>query len=73
MEKWLKGPLKEKLLEYASSEFLKKQDLFSAERVTELIEYYLKNNDKGRLSGRNFTNLVWAFFVFQMWYQYFCV
>lgn len=72
MEKWLKGSLKEKLLEYASSEFLKKQDLFSADRVTELIEYYLKNNDKGRLSGRNFTNLVWAFFVFQMWYQYFC-
>lgn len=73
MEKWLKGPLKEKLLEYTSKEFLYKQDLFDADRVVEFIEYYLKNNDKGRLSGKNFTNLVWAYFVFQIWYQYYCV
>lgn len=72
MEKWLKGPLKEKLLEYSSKDFLQKEDLFNADKVTELIEYYLRNNDKGRLSGMNFTNLVWAFFVFQMWYQYYC-
>ena len=72
MEKWLKGPLKKKLLECTSKEFLEKQDLFDADEVAELIKYYLNNNDKGRLSGKNFTNIVWAFFVFQMWYQYYC-
>lgn len=72
MEKWLKGSLKKKLLEYASAEFLRRQDLFNTDRVIGLIEYYLKNDDRGRLSGMNFTNLVWAFFVFQMWYQYYC-
>lgn len=73
MEKWLKGPLKEKLLEYTSAEFLKKQDLFDADKVAELMQYYLNNDDKGRMTGKNFTNLVWAYFVFQMWYQYYCV
>lgn len=71
MEKWLKGPLKKNLLEFSSSNLLKKQGLFNSENTIKFINYYLNTNDKGSFSGEKFTNLVWAFYVFQRWYDKF--
>ena len=69
LDKWLRGPLREQLLAYTDSSFLKKQDIFIETQTKEMIDTYLKNGDKGAGSGANYSRMVWAYFVFQKWYE----
>ena len=69
LDKWLRGPLKAQLLDYCNRDFLKNQDIFKAEEVQKFIHYYLETGDKGSGSGANYSRFVWAYFVFQKWYQ----
>ncbi len=69
LDKWLRGPLKEQLLCYAECDFLKRQNLFDQPYVSKLVEGYLETGDRGRGTGENYSGLVWAFFVFQQWYE----
>ena len=62
MAQWLRGPLRERLLHYASPEVIEAQGLFNGEAIRRAI------ND--HLSGRaNLFSELWAFFVFQNWYK----
>ena len=69
LDKWLRGPLKEQLLDYTEASFLKKQGIFKSIQTKEMIENYLINGDKGAGSGANYSRFVWAYFVFQKWYE----
>lgn len=69
LDKWLRGPLKSRLLDYAQQDFLKKQDLFDAAFTAGLIGRFLKTGDAGPSTGANYSRLVWSFFVFQQWYE----
>lgn len=69
LDKWLRGPLKEKLLDYSSYEFLKKQAVFDAGYVSEMIRSYIRTGDGGPATGANYSKLSWSFFVFQQWYE----
>ena len=69
LDKWLRGPLKEQLLEYCDADFLARQDIFHADKVEQFLKAYLKNGDGGSGSGANYSRFVWAYFVFQQWYQ----
>lgn len=69
LDKWLRGPLKEQLLDYCSSDFLKAQNIFKATKTQEFIKHYLENGDQGSGTGANYSRMVWAYFVFQKWYQ----
>ena len=69
LDKWLRGPLREQLLDYSSYDFLRRQDIFDAEYVTNMIERYIDTGDAGPATGANYSKLVWSFFVFQQWYQ----
>lgn len=68
LDKWLRGPLQEELLSYADRDRIRRQGLFDAEAVSSLTARFLAEGDAGHGSGRNFSKLLWSYFVFQQWY-----
>lgn len=72
LDKWLRGPLKEQLLDMCNRDYLKKQGVFDADFVANLVENYIKNGDGGPATGANYSRLVWPLFTFQQWYHYYC-
>jgi asparagine synthase (glutamine-hydrolysing) len=71
MDAWLRGPLKEALLDYSNTSFLKKQGVFDPEYVSKFINNYVVNGDAGPATGANFSKIAWSFFIFQQWYNYY--
>jgi len=71
LDKWLRGPLKEQLLDMCNRDRLMRQGIFDCDYVSAMIQEYLATGDGGSGSGRNYSRLVWAFFVFQQWYEYY--
>lgn len=69
LDQWLRGPLKEQLLDMCNHDYLKKQGIFDADFVTPLLERYLKEGDGGPATGANYSKLVWPLFTFQQWYR----
>lgn len=69
LDKWLRGPLKEQLLDYSSYDYLKKQNIFDAKYVSDMIQKYVATGDAGPATGANYSKLSWSFFVFQQWYE----
>lgn len=69
LDKWLRGPLKERLLDMASYDFLVKQDIFDADFVCKMLKTYMERGDAGPATGANYSKLMWSFFVFQQWYN----
>lgn len=69
MDKWLRGPLREKLLDYASADFLKRQGLFDAAYTEKLVREWLLQGDGGAYTGSNYSRILWAFFIFEQWYE----
>lgn len=67
LDKWLRGPLKNKLTDYASPAFLKQQGLFNADATAKLITDWLGAGDGGAYTGSNYSRIIWAFFIFQQW------
>lgn len=71
LDKWLRGPLREQLLYMCNPEMLSRQGIFDADYISAMVQEYLTMGDGGSGSGRNYSRLVWAFFVFQQWYEYY--
>ncbi len=69
LDKWLRGILKEQVLSYADEGFLRKQQIFDVVYTQSFLEKYMKKGDAGAGTGENYSHLVWAFFVFQKWYE----
>lgn len=72
LDKWLRGPLKEQLLDYSSYDYLDRQGIFDAKYVSDMIGAYIKTGDAGPATGANYSKLAWSFFVFQQWYYMYC-
>jgi asparagine synthase (glutamine-hydrolysing) len=70
MDAWLRGPLKEQLLDLSSTSFLKNQGVFDPGYVSGFINNYVVNGDGGPATGANYSKIAWAFFIFQQWYSY---
>lgn len=68
-DKWLRGPLKEKVMDYTNRDFLKRQGIFNPDETIRLINTYMKTGDQGKWSGANFSKIVWPYFIFQQWYE----
>lgn len=66
---WMRGPLKEQLLEYADISTLNKQEIFNAKAINRFIYNYLNVNNSKAPYEENYAGVVWAFFVFQQWYH----
>ena len=59
LDKWLRGPLKNKLTDYASPAFLKQQGLFDADAASKLIADWLGAGDGGAYTGSNYSRIIW--------------
>ena len=70
MDQWLRGPLKEQLLDYSSTSFLKKQGVFDPDYVSRFINNYVVNGDAGPATGANYSKIAWSFYIFQQWYNF---
>lgn len=71
LDKWLRGPLKERLLDMASHDFLVNQEIFDADFVCKMLQTYMEHGDAGPATGANYSKLMWSYFVFQQWYDYY--
>lgn len=69
LDKWLRGPMKEQLYALSNSDFLIRQGIFNPEATTGFIEDYMRTGDAGSGTGANYSRLIWAFFMFQKWYE----
>lgn len=69
LDSWLRGPLKEQLLDMTTESFLLKQGIFQPNYTNQFTNWYLKNGDKGAKTGANYSKVMWSFYVFQQWYQ----
>lgn len=69
VDKWLRGPLKEQLMSFSDSAFIKNQGLFDSDYVSDFFNRYLAREDTGHGSGNNLSKIAWPFFVFQKWYE----
>ena len=69
LDKWLRGPLKEQLTDMCSKDYLKKQGIFDADYVSDMITDYMRTGDAGPATGANYSKLSWSFFIFQQWYH----
>jgi len=68
LDKWMRGPLKERLLDYSDEGYVNNQGLFNSGEVRKVINKYLTVGDAGPQSGNNFSRTCWAYLVFQQWY-----
>lgn len=69
LDKWLRGPLREKLSDYSSYDYLERQGIFDAGYVSDMIQNYIRTGDAGPATGANYSKLSWSFLVFQQWYE----
>lgn len=69
LDKWLRGPLQKQLLDYSTKDFLRRQDIFHCENTQRFLADYLAKGDKGAGTGENYSRMIWAFFIFQKWYE----
>lgn len=72
LDKWMRGPLKEQLLEMSDLSFLKEQNIFDSAYVNQFMTRYLEVGDRGPATGENFSKTAWSFFAFQQWYRMYC-
>lgn len=68
LDKWLRGPLKERLLDMANRDFLVRQGIFDVDFVCKMLDTYMEHGDAGPATGANYSKLMWSYFVFQQWY-----
>ncbi len=71
LDKWMRGALKDELIEYSSTGFLKNQGIFDPEYVSSFINNYLTKGDGGPATGANYSKVAWSFLCFQKWYSYY--
>lgn len=69
LDKWMRGPLKERLLDMCDRKFLTDQGIFHAGYVADMITNYIRTGDGGPSTGANYSKLAWSFFIFQQWYR----
>lgn len=68
-DKWIRGPLRERIMDWTNRKFLIKQGIFEPESTCDFLKKYMEIGDQGKWSGQNFSKIVWAYFVFQQWYE----
>lgn len=73
LDKWLRGPLKERLQDMANHDFLVRQGIFDADFVCKMLATYMEHGDAGPATGANYSKLMWSYFVFQQWYAAYMV
>ncbi|MCM1125432.1 MAG: asparagine synthase (glutamine-hydrolyzing) [Lachnospiraceae bacterium] len=71
LDKWMRGPLKEKFMDMCSRDYLRKQGIFEADFTADMMEKYMQTGDGGPATGANYSKIAWSLFVFQQWYHHY--
>ena len=66
LAKWLRGPLKNEILQYSDEKFLRDQGLFDIGGIQKLISDQENNNKI------IYSSILWSFYVFQRWWIQYC-
>lgn len=69
VEKWLKGDLREQLIGLSRKQYLEKQNIFEPFITEQTVDLYLKNKDSMAGRGQKMGSVIWAFYMFQLWYE----
>ena len=69
LDKWLRGALRERIMDWTSYNYLAEQGIFDPDNTITFIKTYMEKGDIGKWSGQNFSKIVWTYFIFQQWYQ----
>ena len=69
LDQWMRGPLKEQLLDVSESSFLCNRGIFDSKYVNQFVQKYLTSGDGKSGSGTRYSRIVWAFLMFQQWYK----
>lgn len=67
-DKWLRGPLKDRIIDWTDKDYLERQGIFEPYATQQFVKNYMEVGDQGKWSGQNFSRIVWAYFIFQQWY-----
>lgn len=67
-DKWLRGPLKDRIIDWTDKDYLDRQGIFEPHATQQFVKNYMEVGDQGKWSGQNFSRIVWAYFIFQQWY-----
>lgn len=68
LNQWLRGPLRERFLDYTGDEFIRKQGLFERERIRPLRAMLTDGTPE---QSKRVSRTLWNFFVLQRWYDEF--
>ncbi len=71
LDKWMRGPLKDRICDWINRDFLVRQGIFEPNETIKFVSEYLKNGNQGKWSGKNYAKIVWPFFIFQQWYTHY--
>ena len=63
LAKWIRGPLKQEILKYSDSTYIKRQGIFDVESLSSLIDMQEKSNKI------MYSSMLWSFYIFQRWWE----
>lgn len=66
LDQWLRGPIRERFLDYTEEGFIKKQGLFQADCVQRMRETFLNASEE---QSSHLSRTIWNFFILQKWYD----
>jgi asparagine synthase (glutamine-hydrolysing) len=59
LDKWLHGPLRERLVEFSRKDRLKRQEIFTPEETQRFVDGYLATADGAYAKGNRYSKIVW--------------
>ena len=68
LDQWMRGPLKNQLLDVSDRNYLQNQGIFDPAYTSDFIHKYLTSGDGKSGSGARYSRVIWAFLMFQQWY-----
>ena len=68
LDQWMRGPLKNQLLDVSDRNYLQNQGIFDPAYTSDFIHKYLTSGDGKSGSGARYSRIIWAFLMFQQWY-----
>lgn len=67
LDAWLRGSLKEQLLDFSDRDYVKRQGIFDADVVEKIVARYMEFGDEGIYGS--YSKILWPYLCFQKWYQ----
>ena len=64
--RWLRGPLRDELMEYTEKSYIERQGFFRCDQLQQLIGRFMKDDPA---KAERYAGLIWHLYVLQKWYE----